>query len=748
MITLDTETTGLDLNHSSRPFFITTCTDDGQISYWEWNVDPLTRIPYIPQEDLAAIGDLLFVDGDRGPIGDTSWGDGLNGGLILQNPKFDFAALRSIGFWDDWDIDQVWTDVRDTLMAGHLLASNHPHDLGSMAVEYVGVDISPLEVALNKAVEECRRYCRSHLPDWRIAKEGMFDLPSASNRLWANDTWLPRALAKHLGHPDDHPWFTVLSDYANGDSAITGLIWQRQLAEIRRRKLSAIYKERLKLLPIAYEMERRGVSLSEERLNEIMGRYERESYEAGQKCREIAASYNHVVKCKCDAGAIQGTSYADRKTGPVKKSRPCKLCEGRGSHVFELDLPAGASPNNSLRTFFFDILKVEQIKGHKSKTSAPTLDKSAMLHYSVTLPEGEPPHTFVKTLLAKRSRDTAISYMTSYKKFQLPSEHEGYHRLHPNLNPTGTATLRWSSNNPNEQNISKREGFNLRYSFGPLPGREWWSMDAQNIELRIPAYESGEEALIALFEQSDASPFYGSNHMLVFSILWPELWAKAIEEVGLDGAAKYCKKKYADTYYQWTKNGNFAVQYGAIDREDGTGTADRAYHQKGAHAKIKAKFSKLTALNDKCIKMAERLGYVETIPDRTVDPDRGYPLLCTRTERGQILPTVPLNYHVQSTAMQWTSKAMIRCDEQLRQWRRETSHTPSPFDAFLVMQVHDECVFDFPKRAHPKTNPKASNLARIRVIQGLMEKGGQDIGIPTPVGIEYHENNWSEGVTI
>ena len=54
-----------------------------------------------------------------------------------------------------------------------------------------------------------------------------------------------------------------------------------------------------------------------------------------------------------------------------------------------------------------------------------------------------------------------------------------WRKLHTSLNMCGTDTLRWSSNNPNSQNISKKEGFNLRYAFGPAPGREWWSLDGQ-----------------------------------------------------------------------------------------------------------------------------------------------------------------------------------------------------------------------------------------------------------------------------
>jgi hypothetical protein len=42
-LSLDTETTGLDVYHGARPFFITTCNEQGEQQYWEWDVDPETQ---------------------------------------------------------------------------------------------------------------------------------------------------------------------------------------------------------------------------------------------------------------------------------------------------------------------------------------------------------------------------------------------------------------------------------------------------------------------------------------------------------------------------------------------------------------------------------------------------------------------------------------------------------------------------------------------------------------------------------
>ena len=676
MISLDTETTGVDLHHGARPFFVTTCNEEGTVTSWEWPVDPLTREPDIPQEDLDGIANHLF--GLR-PL--------INHKLVLQNAKFDFAALETIGFWGQGVVPcarEAWGQVYDTLIAGHLLYSNRPHNLTDMVLELLGVDIEPYEDRLKEACEEARKLAKSDFPDWLIARKDLPCMPSVREKCWKLDTWLPRRLAQELGYVDGHPWWTVLREYAETDSAVTIMLWKAQRGEIERRGLWEIYLERLKVLPVAYQMERDGIVVNRRRLEELREEYGEESTRAGQTCVAIAEGYG-----------------------------------------YELSLPK-SSVNGSVTRFIVDVLKLpvtEYTDGGK-----PSMGKAALDGWESSLPENSKPLRFIQSLRAKRQRDTALSYLEGYERFWVPLDiyneagEQLWYRLYPNLNPTGTDTLRWSSSQPNEQNISKKEGFNLRYCFGPEPGREWWSLDAKNIELRLPAYESGELDLIKLFEAPDEPPFYGSEHLLNFSVVYPEIWERELREVGVDRVGPHCKKKYESTWYKWCKNGDFAVGYQAGDR-----TADRAFHRPGSRARLIARFTKKEALNRRWVQFASKHGYVETMPDRTVCPERGYPLLCTRSERGEIVPTIPLNYHIQGTAMWWTMKAMIRCDAQLEEWRRQG------YDGRVVMQVHDEMVFDLPKRAHPKADPKRSNLGKIRVLQKLMEEGGNDLGIPTPV---------------
>jgi hypothetical protein len=85
IIGLDTETTGLDLRHGAKPFFVTICDHEEVLSYWEWDVNPITREPIIPDGDIDEIrGEIDYADL-----------------IVIQNSKFDVAALDTIGI-SDW----------------------------------------------------------------------------------------------------------------------------------------------------------------------------------------------------------------------------------------------------------------------------------------------------------------------------------------------------------------------------------------------------------------------------------------------------------------------------------------------------------------------------------------------------------------------------------------------------------------------------------------------------------------------
>jgi len=761
LISIDTETTGLDLYHGAKPYLVTTCDENGVNTFWEWEIDPKTRESIVDYAELADLEE--HIRKNAGKSGE---------GLVFQNGGFDIKALETVGVfrgkWPYWNF-------RDTLLGGHLVNSSQPHDLASMALIYCGLNIQPLEDGLEEAVKGAKSIIkdRKEYAEWKLAKVGDPSMPSLKENAWKLDAWLPRAVARAEGYtqgdcaivnkvkePFDvyigrgskwgnpfrigkdgnrteviekyrqwietksdllnslkeldglvlgchckpqpchgdvlvellakrsHPWYTVCSEYANGDSLATITLHKKQEEILKANGLWEIYLERLKLRRIVHHMRERGITLSAVRTEEMVERCSKEA----DRCHRVCVSLSDGTLDKL----------------PV----------------------SGAS--NALKDTLFGKFGLSSNK--KTPKGNPSVDKTVLEYWKEALPRISKAKLFVSTLLDYRKRSTALTYMAGYRKFWMPFDGDNndgdaeYRVLHPDLNPTGTAHLRWSSSNPNEQNVSKKGGFNLRYCFGPATGRIWYSIDAENIELRIPAYESGEEEMVDLFDRPEKPPYYGSYHMLIFDTLHPKEFAKH----GIK-----CKKIYKDTLYQWVKNGNFAIQYGAMES---SGTADRAYHVPGAQRRIQSRFRNIARLNQAMIRQAERTGYVETIPDKSLDCTRGYPIYCARTNYGRIKPTVPLNYHVSGTACWWMMKAMIRCDEYLQELNSAGSQK-----YYMPIQVHDELVFDFPKPAEPIEPTETLDLnSLVRRLTMLMRKGGKDIGIPTPVAVTTHPETWSE----
>ena len=764
MIALDCETLGLDVWHGCHPYCVTTCAEDGTVRWWEWDVDPLTRRVLVPPADVAAIRRL--VAGADGVVG--------------QNFKFDAAALGAAGHVD-WT--PFWTKTEDTLVAAHLLASNAPHDLTALAIDWLGSNIKPHEESLKEAVMACRRRVQQArlarnrgkpkppredaLADWMIAGEGVVGMPSAGKEPWKADGWLPRAVAAHDGLPDDHPYRTVLADYANTDSETTVRLWRVQYIEMVRRGLLPLYRERMRAVPVLLAMERRGVTVNRTELRRLRTQLRGDADRLERELTGIALARGYPLELpKAGRNAsLDGFLFGTvRIECPVCKrvaettganAEQCRRFEAEGRECRECRAEGRDPPGRPRVTTTG--LCLPPVHNPKAKTDRPCFDaKIAIPWYLDNLPDG-PALRFIRAYEKRQGRLKACEYLETYEEFGRPvTGADGWLTLHPHFHATGTSLLRRSCSNPNLQQVGKKKETNLRRCFGPAPGREWWSFDYKNLELRIPAYESGEAALIALFEDP-GPPFYGSEHLLNFSVVYPDVWGGELGTVCADpgccnGATvdlarvgPHVKKKYEDTYYQWVKNGDFAVGYGAVNKRDGTGTADRTFRRPGSQARLEERFAKKAAHNARQVAYAREYGWVETVPDRGLDwggaDPRGYPLLVSRSEWGDVLPTTPLNFRTQGTGGWCTLKAMNRVAPRLDEW---TAADPRGY--YLIIEVHDELVFDFPAGVGPE--PWRTNHARAMEVRRLMELSGDDIGIPLPTDCEYHAVSWAEGLTV
>lgn len=643
-----------------------------------------------------------------------------------------------------------------------MIDSSQRLNLTNLALVYLNLDVEPFEKDIEEATKKARSLAKTHCKDWMIAKEGLSCMPSAKtssdeDKPWKLDMWLPRAFCRLRpdllpeydewtleDNPEAHKWFSACSEYANPDSTTTLALKYLFDDKIAERNLGKILDERMKILPIVKEMESNGITLSEDRLEELYDEYSEERESCSNKCESLADTLDYKLELPKGASANNSVKFFcfGRKTQedwkdhiPNRKALKDPQTEQDWLDIADhWDSKEDQTKAGNCRkylskgTFEVNWLDLPILK--TTAKGSPSLDKSTKEEYSHTLPQKSIGRSFIKNLNSRGKLSTAISYLETYRKFSI--RRGLYSQLYSSLNPTGTHTLRWSSKNPNQQQVSKQSiGIgekSCRYVFGPAPGREWWSIDYDNLELRIPAYECKEPAMLELFEHPNKAPFFGSYHMLIVSILYKKHWKECLEEVGKESAAKLFKQNYLKEY-GWIKNGNFAEMYGAVDRDDGLGTADAAFHIQGAQSIISERLSEKSKLNSLWISRAQDSGYIETMPDTSIDSDRGYPLICPKTRWGKVKPTIPLNYHVQGTACWVIMRAMIKLKEFILE---------ENLDAHMVMQVHDELVFDLPYK------PNKGNEEIVKKFSSIMSSIGKDIKVSLTCGIDYHPSSWGE----
>lgn len=99
-----------------------------------------------------------------------------------------------------------------------------------------------------------------------------------------------------------------------------------------------------------------------------------------------------------------------------------------------------------------------------------------------------------------------VKLATTYRKSVLERIDPTTGRLHASFLLHGTATGRISSREPNLQNIpavgrvDSEQDLAMRHAFRPGPGRVWVEVDYSQLELRVAAALSGDEAFIEVFK--------------------------------------------------------------------------------------------------------------------------------------------------------------------------------------------------------------------------------------------------------
>lgn len=332
----------------------------------------------------------------------------------------------------------------------------------------------------------------------------------------------------------------------------------------------------------------------------------------------------------------------------------------------------------------------------------------------------------IKTGKKKRSRSTSAEileelsqdyeicdYILQHRKFSklkstytdslptLISKRDG--RIHTTYNQATTVTGRLSSSNPNLQNIPIRteEGNKIRNAFCSQDKEHnlILSADYSQIELRLLAHVSGDEHLINAF----------NSDIDVHTLTASKVFGVDVENVTKDMRRKAKAVNFGIIYGQ--------SRYGLAKALNISNTQAQEFIDKyfESYPKIKQ------YMQDK-IDFANENGYVETLLGR-----KRFLLAELQSSNYQIrefAQRAAINQPLQGTAADLIKQAMIEVDKQI---------TTKGLKAKMIMQVHDELVFELPKE----------ELEELKQLVVTAMELSQPLKVPLVVDVNYGES-WKE----
>ena len=319
-----------------------------------------------------------------------------------------------------------------------------------------------------------------------------------------------------------------------------------------------------------------------------------------------------------------------------------------------------------LQAILFEKLQLPVIS--KTPKGQPSTAESVLIELA------EQGHQLPQLITEHRS----LSKLKSTYTDKLPQQinpHSG--RVHTSYHQAVTSTGRLSSANPNLQNIPVRseQGRRIRQAFIAPSGFKLLAADYSQIELRIMAHLSGDEGLLNAF----------ANDRDIHSATAAEVFDTEINQISKE------QRRRAK-----------AINFGLIYGMSAFGLAKQLdISRTEAQQYVELYFERYPGVKrymDETKESAREQGYVETVFGRRLY----LPEINARNgQRRQYAERSAINAPMQGTAADIIKLAMIQCDQWLQQ---------NPHMGQMIMQVHDELVFEIAEKHQEHAKTKISEL--------------------------------------
>ena len=332
------------------------------------------------------------------------------------------------------------------------------------------------------------------------------------------------------------------------------------------------------------------------------------------------------------------------------------------------DTPFNIASPKQLGEILFDRLGLAD-KAKRTKTGQYKTDEA-------TLATLEGAHPIIPAILAWREASKLKStYLDALPTHIMPATG----RIHTHFHQLVAATGRLASSDPNLQNIPVRSeaGRRIRKAFVPREGFTLLSCDYSQIELRVMAALANDATMIEAFR----------NGTDIHTVTASKVFVTDPENVTSD-------------MRRTAKMVNFGIIYGI----SAFGLSQRLAIPRGEAADIiDAYFREYPAIKefmDRTIAQARQDGFVNTLTGRR----RSLPDIHSANQniRGNA-ERAAINTPIQGTAADMIKLAMIRIDDLIRS---------GSYSSRMLLQVHDELVFDLAEEEAGRLIPQILDLMR------------------------------------
>ena len=666
MISIDTETTGLWFKHGCETFAVG-MYDGSEFKSADVPINPLTRTRKTPfRQGVISLIRKRITDADL---------------VCMHNSNFDLKALCNIGVINEREpsTPDFWERIVDTTILSHLHHNTDDRSLKDLSKQYLGVDYAS-EKKLDSLISKCRSFVRSRAPEWWIADKVRRHpslVPASKSSRWGKmDMWLPEAVRSSFSVKE-------LEDYFCYDKKIRN---DFNIDTLRTAIIDYLREDCVYTYELAQGM---FASLVEQHGEDV------------EQLIEINNQVRHVVwKMETTGLTLHNSEWSDA----------VDVCRANISHLSKLCTDSSGltefTPNN-LKWLLYDQWGIPCPKQTKTGGDSTDADSLIKLKQECDDNDFEPGSVFLRYLLAYRKYTKKLEYLESYRRASISD------RIYPSMNIVGTDTTRFSSSDPNEQNISKiqnpfedsfkdvsillKDSPHLRGVFGPSTGNWWLSNDYSQLQLRIAAVVMEDEEMVDKLNKG-----YDAH----------DITARRIFDLADKATPTKTQRRIA-------KNVNFGVLFGASPK------------------KIE-QTAGMPGLWDLVTEMLPKVhSYIEHIKQEIKDNPcvftlGGYPLdvpLKMNKWKGTMEKAAhaAVCYIVQGSEGVIVKRAMRLCDDYLTQYYPEGR---------IAMQVHDEINFEMPARFPRK---HASRLKE------LMEQAATEYGVSAPVNTELVTHSWSRG---